>query len=81
MDRAAAEDTARDIMTARAGDPFATFDWSGPLADVTRRAITEVEKRRIRTALDEAAGDRARAAEALQVPLRFLQAKVKDYGF
>ena len=81
VDRAATEDTARDIMTARAGDPFATFDWSGPLADVTRRAITEVEKRRIRMALDEAGGDRARAADALQVPLRFLQAKVKDYGF
>ena len=45
-----------------------------------RRALNEAEKYRIRQALDEAAGDRARAAEALQVPMRFLQAKIKDFG-
>jgi transcriptional regulator with GAF, ATPase, and Fis domain len=79
-ERAATEDTARDIVTALAGNPYATFDWNGPLADVSRRALAEAEKHRIRLALDEAGGDRVRAADALQVPLRFLQAKVKDFG-
>ena len=79
-ERAASEDTSRDVVTALAANPYAAFDWSGPLADVSRRALNEAEKYRIRQALDEAAGDRARAAEALQVPMRFLQAKIKDFG-
>ena len=43
-----------------------------------RRALAEVERRKIRRVLDQAGGDRSRAAELLQVPLRFLQSKMRE---
>jgi DNA-binding NtrC family response regulator len=60
-------------------DPWESFDWSGGLPEVTRRALAEVERRKIRRVLDEARGDRSRTAELLQVPMRFLQAKLREY--
>jgi DNA-binding NtrC family response regulator len=42
--------------------PWATLDWSGSLADVSRRVMMEVERRKIELALKEAAGNRGRAA-------------------
>jgi transcriptional regulator with GAF, ATPase, and Fis domain len=66
-------------LDAATADPWEAFDWSGGLSDVSRRAIGEVERRKIKRVLEETAGDRARAAEVLQVPVRFLQGKLREY--
>ena len=34
-------------------DPWESFDWSGGLSEVSRRALGEVERRKIRQVLDE----------------------------
>jgi DNA-binding NtrC family response regulator len=62
-----------------ASDPWSGIDLTGSLAEVSRRVLGEVEKRKLTWALREAGGDRTRAAALLEVPLRFLQAKLKDY--
>jgi DNA-binding NtrC family response regulator len=61
-------------------DPWDDIDLTGSLAAVTRRVIGEVERRKIRESLRQAAGDRSRAAEILQVPLRMLLGKLKELG-
>ena len=66
-------------MASAPEDPWAALDLSGSLADATRRLVAEVERRKIVEALKATGGDRVRAAEQLQVPLRFLQSKIKDY--
>jgi DNA-binding NtrC family response regulator len=60
--------------------PWATFDLSGSLADVSRRAQMEVEKRKIELALKEAGGNKGRAADILAVPYKNLLGKLKDHG-
>jgi transcriptional regulator with GAF, ATPase, and Fis domain len=60
--------------------PWATFDMSGTLADVTRRAQAEVEKRKIESVLKEAGGNKGRAADILGVPYKLLLGKLKDYA-
>jgi DNA-binding NtrC family response regulator len=59
-------------------DPWAQVDLSGSLADVSRRVLAEVERRKITVALMQAQGDRSRAAAALEVPLRYLQGKMRE---
>jgi DNA-binding NtrC family response regulator len=61
-------------------DVWAQLDWTGTLADVTQRVLGEVERRKIQQALNDADGDRSRAADILQVGFRALTAKLKDYG-
>jgi len=65
---------------ADAPNPWASFDFSGTLADVTRRAQAEVEKKKIEMALKEAGGNEGRAADLLGVSYKPLLAKIKDYG-
>ncbi len=65
---------------AESADPWAQVDYRGTLGDVTRRAIGEVERRKIEQALKEAGGDRGRAAELLQVSYKALLAKLKEHG-
>ena len=60
--------------------PWAAFDLSGSLADVIKRAQTEVERRKIEQALKEGGGDKGRAADLLGVPYKNLVAKLKEYG-
>jgi len=60
--------------------PWATLDWSGSLADVSRRVMSEIERRKIELALKEAAGNRGRAAELLQISYKTLTTKLRDYG-
>ena len=67
-------------MTETAADPWELVDWSGSLADVTARVTQEAEKRKIAQALKEANGDRARAADLLQVNFKTLTAKLKQLG-
>jgi DNA-binding NtrC family response regulator len=60
--------------------PWAKVDLSGTLAEASRRALSEVERRKIEQALKEAGGSPGRAAEMLQVGLKVLLAKVKEYS-
>ena len=60
--------------------PWAKVDLTGTLADVSRRAIAEVERRKIELTLKEAAGHRGRAAELLQVSYKTLLSKLKEYS-
>ncbi len=71
---------APPAAAADAADPWSTIDWSGSLNDVTRRVMAEVERRKIEAVLKEAAGNKGRAAELLQVSYKTLTAKLKDYG-
>ena len=70
---------AQGALSPVAADPWANVDLSGSLADVSRRALAEVERRKIALALREAQGDRARAAAALQVPARYLAGKMREF--
>ena len=60
--------------------PWSSFDFSGSLADVSRRAIADVERRKIQQVMKEAAGDRGRAAEMLRISFKALLGKLKEYG-
>ena len=66
--------------TESEADPWAHVDWSGTLADVSRRALAEIERRKIELALKEAAGNRGRAAELLQISYKTLTTKLREYG-
>ncbi len=60
--------------------PWSKVDLSGTLAEVSRRALGEVERRKIEMALKEAAGNRGRAAEILQISYKSFTTKLKDHG-
>jgi putative PEP-CTERM system response regulator len=64
-----------------AANPWDQVDLSGTLADVARRATAEVERRKIEQAIKDAAGNKMRAADLLQVSYKTLTQKLKDYGF
>jgi DNA-binding NtrC family response regulator len=68
------------LPPVEAPSPWATFDFSGSLADVSRRAQTEVEKRKIEQALKEAGGNKGRASEILLVSYKTFLMKLKDHG-
>jgi DNA-binding NtrC family response regulator len=70
---------AADLAAATPG-PWEQLDLSGSLADVSRRVLAEVERLKIEQTLREAAGNRGRAAELLQVTYKTLTTKLKDYG-
>jgi DNA-binding NtrC family response regulator len=59
--------------------PWAKIDLSGSMADVSRRVIAEVERRKIAQAMKQASGNPGLAAEILQIGFRTLQAKLKEY--
>jgi DNA-binding NtrC family response regulator len=58
--------------------PWASYDLSGTLAEATRRAIAEVERRKIEQVLKEADNNKGRAAELLQISYKMLLAKLKE---
>jgi DNA-binding NtrC family response regulator len=65
--------------------PTATSVWdeidlSGTMTEALRRVTTEVERRKLERALSETAGNKQRAAEALQVSYKTLLQKLKEYG-
>jgi DNA-binding NtrC family response regulator len=60
--------------------PPAGLDLSGPLAAVSRRAVAAAEREKIRQVLEEVGGDRAEAAERLEVSGKTLSAKIREYG-
>ena len=61
-------------------DPWGQIDLSGTMADAIRRISGEVERRKIETALQQARGNRADAAHALQLGFKVLIQKLKLYG-
>ena len=60
--------------------PWAHIDLSGTLAEVSRRVLCEVERRKLEQALKEAGGNRGRAADLLRIGPKVLQQKMKDYA-
>jgi DNA-binding NtrC family response regulator len=72
---------AGDIVVGAPGDvasPRPSLD--GTLDETMERWRQAGEAARIRLALETAAGDRARAAEELGIPLRRLSQRIKDLG-
>jgi DNA-binding NtrC family response regulator len=67
-------------VAAPAASPWEEIDLSGTMTDVLRRVTTEVERRKLEHALSEAAGNKQRAAEALQISYKTLLQKLKEYG-
>jgi DNA-binding NtrC family response regulator len=61
--------------------PWSKIDLTGTLIDATRRAVLEVERRKIEQALKEASGSKGRAAELLQVSYKAFTIKLKEHGF
>jgi transcriptional regulator with GAF, ATPase, and Fis domain len=61
--------------------PWSRVDLSGTLAGATQRIVGEVERRKLEQALKEAGGNRAKAAEALQVGFKAFTAKLREHGF
>ena len=66
--------------SAAAVSPWDQIDLSGTLPDALRRVLNEVERRKIERALRDAAGNKIRAADLLQISPKMLQQKMKDYG-
>ena len=60
--------------------PWEQIDLSGSMQDATRRVIAEVEKRKIEMALREAAGNKARVADQLQLTYKMLISKMREHG-
>jgi DNA-binding NtrC family response regulator len=61
-------------------NPWAHLDLSGALTDVTKRAVAEVERLKIRNVMREVDGNRGRAAEMLQISYKNLLAKLKEHA-
>ena len=61
-------------------DPWELIDLSGSLADALRRLTTEVERRKIDRAMKDTNGNKVQAADALQVGLKVLVAKMRQYA-
>jgi DNA-binding NtrC family response regulator len=81
-DRAAADGNgaAAAVDVPVPTDPWALIDLSGTLGEAVRRVTAEVERRKLAEALEQAGGDRARAAEVLQVSYRAVLQKQREYG-
>jgi DNA-binding NtrC family response regulator len=59
--------------------PWADLDLSGSLVDVTRRAVTEVEKVKIGQVLREMDNNKGHAAEVLGISYKTLLAKLREH--
>jgi DNA-binding NtrC family response regulator len=60
--------------------PWDTFDLSGTLAEAVRRICEQAERQKITQSLRDAAGNRQRAADALQITIRQLNVKMREHG-
>jgi len=70
----------REVAGAPPPSPWEQIDLSGTLADASRRVLNEVERRKIAQAIREAAGNKPKAAEVLQVSYKTLLMKMKEQG-
>lgn len=71
---------ATSIPAAPPQDPWDGIDLGGSLSEALARVTAEAERRKIARAVREAGGDRARAADLLQVGYKALLAKIRDLG-
>ena len=78
LDVAAAASAA--VVDAGTTSPWEQIDLSGSLGEASRRAVSEVERRKVGQALKDAAGNIGRAAEALQISHKLMLQKIRDYG-
>jgi DNA-binding NtrC family response regulator len=60
--------------------PWDQIDLAGSMQEATRRVTVEVERRKIEQALQDAGGNKQKAAEALQISFKALTGKVREYG-
>ena len=65
--------------TTDEASPWDQIDLAGTLAEATRRAVNEVERRKLEQTLEETQGDRGAAADILQISYKILIAKLKDH--
>ena len=73
--------TFRDEPAAAPAEgPWSQIDLAGSLPEMTRRIVAEAERRKIEQTLKDAAGNRNRAAEALQITFKQLLGKLKEYN-
>ena len=70
----------RQPTAPTAVSPWEQIDLSGSMADTVRRVTAEVERRKVEQALKEAGGNKPRAAELLQMPLKMFTVKLKELG-
>ena len=66
-------------VDAPAGDPWDQIDLGGSLGEATRRVVAEVERRKLQSALHDAAGNRAKAAETLGLTPKMMSLKLREY--
>jgi DNA-binding NtrC family response regulator len=62
------------------GSPWSQIDLSGTMAAATARVVAEVERRKIEAALADAGGNRAKAAESLQLGFKAFTGKLREHG-
>jgi DNA-binding NtrC family response regulator len=73
--------TFRQAATAASTvSPWDQIDLSGTLADVVSRVTTEIERRKLGQALQDAGGNKAFAADALHIGYKALLQKLKAHG-
>jgi DNA-binding NtrC family response regulator len=72
--------TFRQPAVPVAASPWEQIDLSGSMADAVRRVTAEVERRKVEQALKDAAGNKPRAAELLQMPFRLFASKLRELG-
>jgi len=61
-------------------DPWDQIDLSGSMADALRRLTGEVERRKIDRAIKDTGGNKVQAADTLQMGLKVLVAKMRQYA-
>jgi DNA-binding NtrC family response regulator len=67
------------VAEPTAADVWDRVDLSGTLPEALRRATIEIERRKIERALAEAAGQKTRAAELLDINYKVLLHKLREY--
>jgi DNA-binding NtrC family response regulator len=60
-------------------DPWDQIDLAGHLADATRRVVAEVERRKLIAAVEEAQGNKLKAAEMLGLTPKMFSLKLREY--
>jgi DNA-binding NtrC family response regulator len=70
---------AQPTETDEVSDPWAQIDLSGSMNDAVRRAVAEVERRKLVDALKESGNNKPRAAEVLGVSYKTFLAKLKEH--
>jgi DNA-binding NtrC family response regulator len=60
--------------------PWERIDISGSMAEATRRVLVEMEQRKLAQTLRDAAGNKGRAVEMLQMPFKLFTMKLREHG-